>query len=70
MEIIDEDGNIATDKNLVYKDKWKNSFSNLYNSSVSQNVELICNNNDNNVPELNDNISTDEIYKAIFNQEK
>ena len=69
LEINNEDGSIVTDQDLVL-DKWKNSFSNLYNSSVNQIVELNCNNNDNIVPLFNNDISIDEIHKAIFESKK
>ena len=69
LEIENEDGSIVTDQDLVLN-KWKNSFSNLYNSSVNQNVELNCNNNDNIVPLFNNDISIHEIHKAIFESKK
>ena len=69
MEIIDDEGNIVTDKESVLN-KWENSFSNLYNSSVNQNVEYESVNNNNNVPEFDNEISIDEIYKAIFSSNK
>ena len=69
MEIVNDDGNIVTDKESVLN-KWKNSFSNLYNSSVSHNVEIKRNNVDVNVPEFDNDISIDEVYKAIFDAKK
>ena len=69
IEILNDDGNIVTDKESVLN-KWKNSFSNLYNSSVSHNVEIKRNNVDVNVPEFDNDISIDEVYKAIFDAKK
>ena len=70
MEVLDDSGKINNDKDFVLN-KWKTSFSNLYNASDQNNVV-----HDNNVvnkdfiPEFEDEISIFEIHKAVVNSKK
>ena len=57
MEVVDNEGNIVTDKEFVLN-KWKNCFANLFNSSGNNNVD---NNVDINIPEFDNEISVDEM---------
>lgn len=73
MEVIDDNGDIINDNDSVLL-KWKNSFSDLYNTSTNNSILHEQSNdnvtNTNSVPEFEDEISIFEMHKAIFNSKK
>ena len=72
MEVLDDTGTVKSDTDFVLN-KWKTSFSNLYNAS-DQDIFLSDTSTDvvNNefVQEFEEEFSIFEILKAVFNAKK